>query len=100
MSYYKAPPHDSGLPVALAPHKPHHGVQVVHQRVVPSEDLGPGLPSGSKNSGLVAGHQGRQPAGIEHRLKGPCRGQGWSLTTPADFTPATPGRQRGQLPGH
>lgn len=53
-----------------APHKLDHGVQVTHQRLVPPEYLGPGAPVIGEPVPIL-GHQGLQPAGVEHSLKGP-----------------------------
>ena len=91
MSYNKAPPHDSGLMVPRVPHKPDHGVQVVYQRLVPPEDLGPGAPVVGEPVPKV-GHQGRQPTGVEHRLKGPAGNEDGHSRPPL----TSPGRDHGQ----
>lgn len=58
------------------PHQPHHGVHIVHQRLVPQEDLGTGALAIGKPVSIL-GHQILQSAGIEHGLEGPV-GTGWS----------------------
>lgn len=54
----------------------------MHQRLVPSEDLGSGAPIIGEPV-PVLGHQGLHPAGVEHTLKIPMGGKGRSLTAPA-----------------
>lgn len=90
-SYNKAPPRDSGFMVPRVPHKPDHGIQVVYQRLVPPEDLGPGAPVIGEPVPKV-GHQGRKPTGVEHRLKGPAGNEDGHSRPPL----TSPGRDRGQ----
>lgn len=66
----------------------------MYQRVVPSEDLGPGTPVVGEPV-PIAGHQGRQPTGIEHRLKGPA-GEEDGHSRPPLTTWPWPRRQRGR----
>lgn len=52
------------------PHEPEHGVHVLHQRLVPPEDLGSRV-LGIGEPVSVLGHQGLHPTSVEYSLKEP-----------------------------
>lgn len=66
----KSAAHESRLAAPHAPHELDHRAHVLHQRLVPLEDLGPGAPVVGEPV-PVLGHQVLHPTGIEHALKRP-----------------------------